>query len=236
MTDQEWLACTDVEAMLRFASGKAKEQGLRRFALAWCRRVAPDYFGSQPPRLNDVTAMFAELGAEFHPDMWFAFSVVERFAAGQATSDELGRACRLANDWARVAASWDLGMYYAAASVANAAGNEPFIPPAAPYLQADWTADAIARDRSEQADLLREHVAPPSLWNWRLCSDWLTWNDGTVPRLAQTIHDDGRFDLLPILADALEEAGCTDAAVLEACRKADSHECGSWVVNLILDS
>lgn len=38
-------------------------------------------------------------------------------------------------------------------------------------------------------------------------TDWQLWNDGTVPKLAQTIYDDKRLDLLPILADALEEAG-----------------------------
>lgn len=43
--------------------------------------------------------------------------------------------------------------------------------------------------------------------------DWQTWNDGTVPNLAQTIFDGRRYDLLPILADALEEAGYPDAAL-----------------------
>jgi hypothetical protein len=33
--------------------------------------------------------------------------------------------------------------------------------------------------------------------------DWLTWNGGTVPKLAQTIYDERRFQDLPILADAL---------------------------------
>src|SRR5262249_35473615 len=36
---------------------------------------------------------------------------------------------------------------------------------------------------------------------------WLRWNDGTVPRLAQSLHERRAFGDLPVLADALEEAG-----------------------------
>src|SRR5262249_11838971 len=40
---------------------------------------------------------------------------------------------------------------------------------------------------------------------------WLAWNHGTVPTIAKSIYDDGSFHHLPILADALEEAGCTNS-------------------------
>jgi hypothetical protein len=63
---------------------------------------------------------------------------------------------------------------------------------------------------------------------------WLAWNDGTVPKLAQTIYDDRRFDLLPILADALEEAGCDHADILTHCRGPGPHVRGCWVVDLLL--
>src|SRR4051794_12637068 len=39
----------------------------------------------------------------------------------------------------------------------------------------------------------------------------LAWNHGTIPKIAQAIYDDRAFDRLPILADALEEAGCLNA-------------------------
>src|SRR5262249_51106589 len=63
---------------------------------------------------------------------------------------------------------------------------------------------------------------------------WLTWNDGTVHKLAQTVYDDRRFDLLPILADALEEAGCDNADILAHCRGPGPHVRGCWVVDLLL--
>jgi hypothetical protein len=62
----------------------------------------------------------------------------------------------------------------------------------------------------------------------------LAWNDGTVPKLAQAIYDERTFDRMSILADALEEAGCTDADVLAHCRGAGPHVRGCWVVDLVL--
>ena len=63
---------------------------------------------------------------------------------------------------------------------------------------------------------------------------WLTWRDGTVAKLAQTIYDDRRFDLLPILADALQEAGCADSEILQHCHAPGPHVRGCWVVDLLL--
>jgi hypothetical protein len=63
---------------------------------------------------------------------------------------------------------------------------------------------------------------------------WLSWNGGTVARLARTIADEGVFDQLPVLADALEEAGCGDAAVLAHCRRPGPHSGRCWVTDLIV--
>jgi hypothetical protein len=52
--------------------------------------------------------------------------------------------------------------------------------------------------------------------------------------LAQGIYDERAFERLPILADALEDAGCTDAAILVHCRGPGPHVRGCWVVDLIL--
>jgi hypothetical protein len=62
-------------------------------------------------------------------------------------------------------------------------------------------------------------------------SRWLT---STVVSLAQAIYDDRLFDRLPILADALEDAGCDNADILTHCRGDGSHVRGCWVVDLIL--
>ncbi len=58
-------------------------------------------------------------------------------------------------------------------------------------------------------------------------SPWLTHNDGAVAKLAKVIYDERKFDALPMLADALQEAGCDDEAILRHCRGMDRHpRCG----------
>lgn len=63
---------------------------------------------------------------------------------------------------------------------------------------------------------------------------WLAWNDGTIPKLAQAIYEERAFDRLPILADALEEAGCDNADILAHCRQPGPHVRGCWALDLIL--
>jgi hypothetical protein len=61
--------------------------------------------------------------------------------------------------------------------------------------------------------------------------DWLT---ATVVSLAQAIYQEKDFARLPLLADALEEAGCTNADILNHCRQPSEHVRGCLVVDLLL--
>jgi hypothetical protein len=60
------------------------------------------------------------------------------------------------------------------------------------------------------------------------------WRTPTVSSLAQAIYGERAFDRLPILADALEDAGCDNADILNHCRQPGEHVRGCWVVDLIL--
>ncbi len=55
----------------------------------------------------------------------------------------------------------------------------------------------------------------------------------TVRGLAETVHQLQAFDRLPILADALEEAGITDAALLAHCRSEQPHLRGCWALDVV---
>jgi hypothetical protein len=63
----------------------------------------------------------------------------------------------------------------------------------------------------------------------------LTWDTGTVPAIARRIYAEREFHGLPILADALTEAGCTDSALLDHYRGPGPHVLGCWGVDLVLD-
>ena len=67
------------------------------------------------------------------------------------------------------------------------------------------------------------------------------WQTAQVVALAQAAYDQreppaGTLDVarLAVLADALEEAGCTDQTVLDHLRGPGPHVRGCWVVDLIL--
>ena len=57
---------------------------------------------------------------------------------------------------------------------------------------------------------------------------------GDCRALAGAIYDERAFDRLPVLGDALEDAGCADAAILAHCRGPGEHVRGCWVVDLLL--
>ena len=56
----------------------------------------------------------------------------------------------------------------------------------------------------------------------------------TVLALAGEIYEDRAFDRLPILADALQDAGCEDKDVLTHCRQPGGHSRGCWVMDVLL--
>ncbi|WP_246173702.1 hypothetical protein [Limnoglobus roseus] len=55
-----------------------------------------------------------------------------------------------------------------------------------------------------------------------------------LAKIAQAIYDERAFDRLPILADALQDAGCEDADILGHCRGDGPHVRGCWVVDGVL--
>ena len=60
------------------------------------------------------------------------------------------------------------------------------------------------------------------------------WLTSDVLALARGIYDEKAFDRMPILADALQDAGCTNEDILGHCRDAGPHVRGCWVVDLVL--
>jgi hypothetical protein len=91
----------------------------------------------------------------------------------------------------------------------------------------DWTA---ARQR--QAALFLDifgKVNEPMVFDPR----WLSRNDATVPKMAETIYQGHRFVDMPVLADALEEAGCDRGDILDHCRQHPEHARGCWLLDAI---
>jgi hypothetical protein len=91
---------------------------------------------------------------------------------------------------------------------------------------------AWAAEKRFQADLLRDLLGlqfarVPARAAWLKAK-------GTAAQLARGIYEERAFDRLPILGDALEDAGCTATAILDHCRGPGPHSRGCWVVDLLL--
>ncbi len=231
MTEAEWLACGDVSRMLAELEqrGVSGERKLRLFAVACCRRVwhlLPDERSRG------------------------AVQVAERFADDRAGRKDLARAKLAAAAAAeRVARNAGWAAYHAVAQRADVSvwnvcmaaveSEARRARQAARVAGADeasaYEAARVAEMRA-QADLLRELFGPLPFRDVHMSRSCLRWNGGTVVKLARAVYDGRRFREVGILADALEEAGCTEPELLGHCRGGAAHVAGCWAVDLVLGS
>jgi hypothetical protein len=92
-------------------------------------------------------------------------------------------------------------------------------------------ARAEQQEEAEQCRLLVEIVGPAD--PVALEPAWLASNDGAAAILARVVHEEQAFDLLPVLADALEDAGCANEDLLSHLRGPGPHLRGCWAVDLL---
>jgi hypothetical protein len=218
MTRADWLTCGDPAAMLHFLRDRASDRKLRLFAVAWGRdvwRLLPD------ERSRD------------------AVLTAERYADGAATVADLVAAHRGAADAVReipLAAGRRTGVTRrqadrnwatkAAAEVACCAADPAWDVRAAASA-AGWTGGAT---RYALSNHLRDLFNP-----FRPAPFDPAWRTSTARAMGAYAYESGDLSALPILADALQDAGCEDAEVLAHCRDATSPHCrGCWVVDCVL--
>lgn len=217
MTEAEWNACTDPAPMLAFLQneGKASRRKLRLFAVACCRKMAHVMSDESLRRPLDVAERFAE-GKATDEELFSAYQEAARNA----------RVIRAKGAWAVVSVA-STGPFNAARGVAHATrsvtlhanrGLEPHVWHSTPGMSHD-----------EQAALLRDIFPFPD--GPALDPAWLS---GAVPSLARVIYDERAFNRMPVLADALEDAGCHDERILGHCRASGGHVRGCWVIDLLL--
>jgi hypothetical protein len=243
MTEQEWLVCTDPEMMLVYLRGKISERKLRLFACSCFANI----------RLLLTSSLAVE-----------AVGVAERFADGLASAEELHETrARLMDCINVLLGQWrasreagedeqpDVVTTYEALALAYIVATpdvqevESYASKKASEVYAQLVnPNAVTRDeeylnsklmeKRNQVNLLRDLFGLLPFREVHVNPTWLSWNGGTIPRLAQAIYGERAFDLLPVLADALEEAGCTNRDILSHCRSGGEHVRGCWVVDALL--
>jgi hypothetical protein len=86
------------------------------------------------------------------------------------------------------------------------------------------------RERSSQVALIHDIFGNP----FRSVVFPSEWRTDTAVALARQLYESRDFGAMPILADALQDAGCESADILDHCRDPGPHVRGCWVVDLVL--
>jgi hypothetical protein len=234
MTEAEWLACPHdvvrhLYAMIRFLEGReGNDRRLRLFACACCRRVW-DLLQVEAARMivelseayADGEVSDAELETiEDHPDL--------RSLAGD-TSPPISR--RVLD--AHVATGWLSETPVHAVSISQRTSGEPAYDFIASSYNGFGLGRAVPRSEAaivEQMQLLRDIFANP----FRAVGFPAHWHTDTSVALACQMYEARDFSAMPILADALQDAGCDNEDILDHCRGPGPHVRGCWVVDLVL--
>jgi hypothetical protein len=233
VTEGDWVNAKDPRPMLTFLrdSGNVSERKLRLLAVACCRRVWPLIKESKCRTAVDVAEGFA-VGAVSAEELTAAYEEADdviSWLRDTASAEEAAFA-------AFQAAGVDLDVRILAEAAANAvaysAGCEKNGSTSPPADVAAFEA-AEAAELSAQADLVRCIFGNPLRAKPAIDPSWLAWNDSIVQRLAQGIYDERAFERMPVLGDALEEAGCLDHEVLAHSRSPGPHARGCWLVDVL---
>jgi hypothetical protein len=90
--------------------------------------------------------------------------------------------------------------------------------------------DDVTEEQRLQAELLRCVAGNP----FRQSSFQPDWRTETAVAIAARMYESKDFSAMPVLADAIEEAGCPDRGMFTHCREPGQHTRGCWVVDLVL--
>jgi hypothetical protein len=225
MTEAEWDSCAYPLPLLRalLASRQVSDRRWRLFACGCCRRIWDRF---PDPRNRALVAVVEEF-----PDGKFEDPALE---AALVASSACEGACRAEPAyWVAKHLGRGFYKYPAAASAASVAGQVLRI--LADGRGGETDPGPLGLPDEPLAGLVRDIFGPVLFRAVRLRPEVLAWNDRLVARLAQTIYDEKRWGDMPILADALLDAGCDNEEVLQHCREQGAvHARGCWVIDAVL--
>ncbi len=262
MSEEEWLAAAHPDALLAYLHEKAIARKLRLFACACCRRIEHLLSFSEFIRAIEVSEQFAD-GQASDEERQRAYKVVEDYVWSHPPEHSRFRYSDFAVIDA--AGNWPVHICHpiesarrAAKSAREAMKRDPAYPTFLPapelrittipvpsaeladYLRRSekWkeAEDAVdaqfnAYGAAFQAAVLRDIFGNP----FRPATVDPAWLTSDVVALAEGIYADRAFDRMPILADALQDAGCENEDILSHCRDASAtHVRGCWVIDLLL--
>jgi hypothetical protein len=233
MTEQEWLACTDPTPMLEFLRGRASERKLLLFVSHCMSRW---FSGAEVvARYADGAARSAELAA-------LEASLPRRNRADQGSLPNLGPDDNEVQGLYRAVTA---SAPEAARRASSAAWKSAALSGWMDGTMGGYGGDDLEglRERYPAQEWLRQAAALRDLFGnpFRPVSIVPALRTPAVSSLAYATYDErtlpsGELDTsrLTILGDALEEAGCTESAILDHLRGPGPHVRGCWALDLAL--
>jgi hypothetical protein len=247
VTEADWLAGSNPIAMLSFLRGRVSDRKLRLYACACCRCIWNLLRDQRSRTAIELAERFAD-GAVSCEDFQTA---VDAASTAHDEAEERAREDDYCEDPSLAASSAAQAAYYATGA---AAGSWPgkdidtgdalahIVGEAAEYARCAVESAALALDRGdrtawadaavEQCALLHDLFGNP----FQPVPFAEHWRTADTVGIATAIYEETAFDRLPVLADALEDAGCTHPDILEHCRRRAGglHVRGCWVLDLVL--
>ncbi|VTR99153.1 Uncharacterized protein (Fragment) OS=uncultured bacterium PE=4 SV=1 [Gemmata massiliana] len=211
MTEAEWLACEDPERMLELVRDPGRYRRMLLFAVGCLERMAvtTGFQDSQRARILNLAEARAD-GDFVDPEPHITSAVVSSMRPHPSERIYLDL----------LVAPRQLNVVPIAQHAAETSAT------------CSWPRRIVTYDteRAAQAALLREVAGNP----FRHVTFSHSWRTSTVLAITAQIYQWCDFSAMPILADALQDAGCDCTDVLDHCRNAGSHVRGCWVVDLVL--
>jgi hypothetical protein len=226
MTEAEWLACVSPHAMLTAVGSNISDRKLRLLS----SRIAD--MGLQKPSPTEQQLLAADPDTR---DSWKALTLaerliedLERFADSHVSAKRLRRSLQqLTSLHSHRYRSWHGHVSFVRSIIAAAIESPPQFATLLFPLREDIKQVPLA----QAVDLLQELLGNPFR-----SVDWeKRWRTADTVGLARGIYEDRAFHRMPLLADALMDAGCADEQILAHCCSPGPHVRGCWVVDLVLD-
>jgi hypothetical protein len=209
MTEQEGAACDYVKWVLSLARRMSDHRKHRLFSCGCCRTLW-DSLGREQRQAVEASEDYA--------DGWLTKQALK------AAVDALPPAGREDGERALIARAVHYACRPLPEGVAHVRGIEAVV-----------VAVALAGAGSPIDVSLVRCVFGNPFRSPKLDRGWLTWHGGLLVSMARRMYDGRDFAAMPVLADALEEAGCTDPDMLSHCRSGGGHVRGCWLIDLLLD-
>lgn len=227
MDERTWRTSTTLHELYQFAAPRLGARKLRLFAIACCRRLGSEVCSARGLHALAVAERFAD---GFADERELTLAEQEAFEAHTEERDRPAISLDGERPWSREAEMGSRALVLVASvGLYQALDTAECVRKATVKRWMEvWQAER--GEEAVQCQLLREIAGP------------LLFRPPVVPRAAQLGEAlrlawsayQGEWELLPIVADAIEEAGCTDEELLSHLRGPEEHVRGCWALDAVL--